>query len=237
MCAIFGIIGESKLDTLKKMSACQIYRGPDKQSFFIDKRNKVSIGMNRLSVIDKKYGKQPMLSHDKRYLGVFNGTIYNFNEIKNFLIRKKISFKTNSDTEVLMNAYSYWGKKSLNYFDGMWALGIFDFKTKKTLLSRDYVGQKPLFYYHNKNKLVFSSQLNGIFKYKKDFKISKTNYEDYLRFNHFPAPDTLYQNVKQVCPGEYLEFENKSIHTKKYWKVENGGDYNLFFPKRKKEDF
>ena len=106
MCAIFGIIGETNPTTLKKMSSCQIYRGPDSQNFFNDKKNKISIGMNRLSVIDKKNGKQPMLSYDKRYLGVFNGTIYNFNQIKNFLLKKKIIFKTNSDTEVLMNAFS-----------------------------------------------------------------------------------------------------------------------------------
>ena len=237
MCAIFGIIGETNPTTLKKMSSCQIYRGPDSQNFFNDKKNKISIGMNRLSVIDKKNGKQPMLSYDKRYLGVFNGTIYNFNQIKNFLLKKKIIFKTNSDTEVLMNAFSYWGKKSLNYFDGMWALGIFDFKTKKTLLSRDYVGQKPLFYYQDEGKLIFSSQLNGIFKYKTNFKISKRSYEEYLRFNYFPAPDTLYKEIKQVCPGEYLEFKSKKISIKNYWKIENGGNYNFFFSKRKKKEF
>ncbi len=237
MCAIFGVIGESNPTLLKKMSSCQIYRGPDKQSFFTDNKNKISLGMNRLSVIDKKNGNQPMFSYDKRYLGIFNGTIYNFKQIKSFLLKKKINFKTSSDTEVLMNAFSYWGKKSLNYFDGMWALGIFDFKQKKTLLSRDYVGQKPLFYYQDKSKLIFSSQINGIFKYKKKFEISKSHYEDYLRFNHFPAPITLYKDIKQICPGEYLEFKNKKSFTKKYWRVENGGDYNLFFPKRNKNEF
>ena len=87
--------------------------------------------MNRLAVIDKKGGSQPMLSHDKRYLIVFNGTIYNFKEIKKFL-EKKIKFKTNSDTEVLVNSYSYWGNKSFNHFDGMWATSIFDFKKRRS---------------------------------------------------------------------------------------------------------
>lgn len=191
--------------------------------------------MNRLSVIDRKNGKQPMFSYDKRYVGVFNGAIYNFKQIRDYLTKKKINFITNSDTEVLMNSYSYWGKKCFNHFDGMWAFAVFDLKTKNTLLSRDYVGQKPLFYFHDKKKLVFSSQLNGIFKYKDDFKISKNYYEDFLRFNHFPAPKTLYQKIKQVCPGEFIEFNNKSIKTKKYWNFENGGDYNLFFPKREKK--
>jgi asparagine synthase (glutamine-hydrolysing) len=173
MCAIFGIIGEINPATLRGMSSCQIYRGPDKQSFFIDKKNKFSIGMNRLSVIDKKYGTQPMFSYDKRYIIVFNGTIYNFNELKKFLSKKKINFNTNSDTEVLINAYSYWGNKCFNYFDGMWAVGIYDFKIKKFILSRDYVGQKPLFYYNHNEKLIFSSQINGIFKYSKKFNFKK----------------------------------------------------------------
>ena len=155
MCAIFGIIGETNLSLLKRMSSCQIYRGPDSQSFYENKKSNFSIGMNRLSVIDRKSGKQPMFSHDKRFIGVFNGTIYNFREIKNFLEKKKISFKTNSDTEVLINAYSYWGNKSFNYFDGMWASCIYDFKKQSVNLSRDYMGQKPLFYHKDKKKTNF----------------------------------------------------------------------------------
>ena len=115
----------------------------------------------------------------------------------------------------------------------MWAASIFDFKKKRMILSRDYVGQKPLFYYKKKEIVIFSSQLNGIFQYDNKFHISKKNYGNFLRFNHFPAPETLYQNINQVCPGEIIEFRNNKINSKKYWKVENGGDYNLFFPKRK----
>ncbi len=236
MCAIFGIIGNKNLSLLKKMSLCQIYRGPDSQSLLVDKKNNFSIGMNRLSVIDKKKGKQPMLSYDKRHVIVFNGTIYNFNEIKKILSKKKIPFKTNSDTEVLVNAYNYWGKKCFNYFDGMWAVGIFDYKKKKFILSRDYIGQKPLFYHKDKEKLIFSSQINGIFKYSNNFKISERNYEDYLRFNYFHAPNTLYKNIFQVCPGETIEFEKNSLKKKKYWKVEKKSDYNLFFRKKYKNE-
>jgi asparagine synthase (glutamine-hydrolysing) len=235
MCAIFGIIGETNLSLLKRMSSCQLYRGPDSQNFYENKKSNFSIGMNRLSVIDRKNGKQPMFSHDKRFIGVFNGAIYNFIEIKNFLEKKKISFKTNSDTEVLINAYSYWGNKSFNYFDGMWASCIYDFKKQSVNLSRDYVGQKPLFYYKDKKKLIFSSQINGIFEYRKKFSISKVNYEEYLRFNHFPAPKTLYKDIYQLCPGQYIEFNNKKITLKNYWKVENGGDYNIFFEHHNKK--
>lgn len=231
MCAIFGVIGKSDIRLLKKMSKSQLYRGPDDQKFFIDKKNKFSLGMNRLAVIDKKNGIQPMLSHNKRFVGVFNGAIYNFNEIKDFLIKKKIIFKTNSDTEVLMNAFSHWGKKSFNYFDGMWAVTIYDLKKKITFMSRDYVGQKPLFYSHNKDQLIFSSQINGIFEVKKDFEFSKKNTLEYFKFNHYPAPLTGYKNLFQVSPGEILEFKNKTVYKKKFWNIEKGGDYNHFFKK------
>ena len=231
MCAIFGIIGQSDIGLLKKMSKCQLYRGPDNQTFFTNKKFKISFGMNRLEVIDKKNGSQPMFSHDGRHLIIFNGTIYNFLEIKNFL-EKKINFKTNSDTEVLVNSFNYWGNKCFNYFDGMWAVAIYDFKKKTTFLSRDYVGQKPLFYNNKKDKLIFSSQINGIFKVEKNFEFSRKNTSEYFKFNHYPAPLTAYKNLLQVSPGEILEFRNNNIYKKIYWNIERGGNYNFFFKKK-----
>ncbi len=235
MCAIFGIIGKSDLQLLKKMSKCQFYRGPDKQSFFISKKNNISLGMNRLSVIDKKNGNQPMFSHDKRHLLVFNGAIYNFLEIRKYL-EKKISFKTNSDTEVLVNAFNYWGKKCFNYFDGMWASAIYDFKTQTTYLSRDYMGQKPLFYNQKHSNLIFSSQINGIFKVNNNFKFSIKNTKEYFRFNHYPAPLTGYEKIFQVSPGETILFNKNKISKKKYWDFAKGGDYNNLFKKNNDEE-
>ena len=131
MCAIFGIIGKSDIGLLKKMSKCQIYRGPDTQSFYINKKNKISLGMNRLAVIDKKKGHQPMFSHDKRYLLIFNGTIYNFLDLKKFLIRK-IRFNTNSDTEVLLYLYEEKGEDFVKLLNGIFSFVIYD-KKKDTL--------------------------------------------------------------------------------------------------------
>ena len=88
MCAIFGIIGKSDIGLLKKMSKCQLYRGPDNQAFYTSKNHKLSFGMNRLAVIDKKKGNQPMISHDGRHLIIFNGAIYNFLELKKDLSKK-----------------------------------------------------------------------------------------------------------------------------------------------------
>ena len=113
----------------------------------------------------------------------------------------------------------------------MWAAAIYDFKYNSTYLSRDYVGQKPLFFSHNKNNLIFSSQINGIFEVKNDFKFSEKNALEYFKFNHFPAPLTGYEKLFQVSPGEIISFKKNKISKKNYWNLEKGGDYNKFFEK------
>lgn len=235
MCAIFGIFGEYNVQTVHQMAKSQLSRGPDKTSFYFDKKKKVSFGMNRLAVIDKKNGNQPMISYDKRILTIFNGTIYNFNEIKKFLERKSIIFKTCSDTEVLVNAFSFWGDKCFNYFDGMWAAAFYDFRLNKVTLSRDYLGQKPLYYYRNKNKLIFSSQINGIFKYQNNFEISKKNLNLYYQFSHIPAPYTPYKKINQLIPGEIITIAKK-FNKKIFWDIAKGPNYNIFFKPQKKEN-
>jgi len=236
MCAIFGIIGEYNPKILRKMSSLQIARGPDSTGYYFHKNNRISIGMNRLAVIDKKNGIQPMFSYDKKICAIFNGTIFNFKEIKNFLEKKKVNFKTNSDTEVLVNSFAYWNVKCFEYFDGMWATAIYDKEKNYSVLSRDYLGQKPLFYHLNKNKLYFSSQLNGILAAsKKKFKLSNKNLRLYYQFSHFPAPLTVYDEIKQVKPGEIITFSNK-IKKKVFWDLSKGPNYNFFFKPKKIED-
>jgi len=189
MCAIFGTAGIANLKLIKEISRKQIFRGPDEQNFYVSDDNLVCLGNNRLSVIDKQNGKQPMFSFNKRFIAVFNGCIYNFLEIKKYLKSKNINFFTNSDTEVLVNAYMHFGEKSFNYFDGMWAIAIYDREEKKILLSRDYVGQKPLFYAKNDNYYIFSSQLNGIIIDKNiSTKLSKSNLKKYFTYSFIPAP-------------------------------------------------
>ena len=240
MCAIFGTIGNANLNLLKEISQKQIYRGPDKQSFFVSSDNLVSMGNNRLSVIDKKNGSQPMYSNNKRFVTVFNGCIYNFNEIRKFLQKKGIDFFTNSDTEVLVNAFQHFGNKTFNYFDGMWAVAIYDQENKQVTLSRDYVGQKPLFYTKSTNYYIFSSQLDGLLVDKKiSPKISNVNLKKYFAYSHVPAPNTIFDNIYQVQPGENLliDANNLKLEKKIYWDLLNGPDYNIFFSKIETKDF
>lgn len=236
MCAIFGIYGDYNPVLIKKMANCQKSRGPDNTSFYFNKKNKISLGMNRLSVIDRQKGNQPMISYDKKIYVLFNGVIFNFNEVRKFLEKKFIVFKTNSDTELLVNAFSYWGIKCFNYFDGMWAAAFYNIKNNTITLSRDYLGQKPLYYHINKKQLIFSSQIEGIFKYNKDFNVSKKNLELYYRFSHLPAPYTIYENIHKLRPAEILVLGNRKIKRKIFWDFSKGPDNNLFFRKQKKTD-
>ena len=231
MCAIFGIVGKSDLNLIKEISRTQIFRGPDKQDFYSD-ANLISIGNNRLAVIDVENGSQPMLSEDGRYVIVYNGCIYNFKEIKEYLISKNINFKTDCDTEVIVNSFMYFGTKCFNYFDGMWAIAIYDIKEKKCYLSRDYIGQKPLYYTVNKNYLLFSSQLKGILVDKKIKKrIKELSLKKYFSYSHIPAPLTIYEDIYQLEPGSFLEIDVKTLNIKKkiYWNILDGADNNLFF--------
>ena len=162
MCAIFGICGENNIDLLKKISKSQVYIGPDSQNFFFDENNKVNLGSNRLAVVDIDGGSQPMSVEKNNYVIVFNGCIYNFQTIKEFLKKNGVKFNTKSDTEVLLRSYIFFGDKCFNYFDGMWACAIYDKKKQLLLISRDYLGQKPIYYFSDDKKFIFSSEINGI---------------------------------------------------------------------------
>ncbi len=233
MCAIYGIIGQNNIELLQKMSKSQIFRGPDSQNFYNNKENNLCFGINRLAVIDRELGNQPMFSWNKKFILVFNGAIYNFKELRETLKKKKIIFKTNSDTEVLINSYAFWGEKAFNYFDGMWACCIYNLEKKEIILSRDYLGQKPLFYYKDKKKIVFSSQINSLFIDNKNFLISNENLKRYYSYSHTPAPYTIYKNIFQLRPGEILSIpiNNMEIKSKIFWDISDGPDFNDHFKK------
>ena len=240
MCAIFGILGKSDPILLKKISNSQLFRGPDSQESYFNNEKMFCFGNNRLNVIDKEGGKQPMYSEDKNILVIFNGAIYNFREIKKYLISKSVNFKTNSDTEVIANAYMYWGDKVFNYLDGMWALAIYDKKNNKIILSRDYIGQKPLFYLKKNNTFLFSSQMQALSLNDSEmFEINYNNLKKYLILSFLPAPYTIYKNIYQVEPGQNISINLDTLEIKKqmYWNLEDGPDYNIFFGKKSVQNF
>lgn len=151
MCGIVGFVDSSKNKekTIKSMMEKIKHRGPDENGFYID--NETALGHVRLSIIDLSTGSQPMLSSDKNYSIIFNGEIYNYQNLKKDLIKKGHKFNTNSDTEVLLNTYIEYKEKCLLKLRGMFAFVIYDKKENKIFGARDYFGIKPLYYYKTDN--------------------------------------------------------------------------------------
>ncbi len=227
MCGINGIVKLNK----KKVSRKEIdlmneeikHRGPDDQGIFLD--GNVGFGHLRLSIIDlSPRGHQPMnYSHKKSEIEiVFNGEIYNFQEIKDDLVRKGYKFISTSDTEVLGAAYLEFGFDCVNKFNGMFAFVIFD-KQKNILFgARDRFGKKPLKYYLDKDRFIFSSELKAILTQDVKREVDLEAVNEYLTLQYVPAPRTGFRNIFKLPQASYfvLNLDNKVMEIKKYWELE-----------------
>ena len=165
MCGIFGSISTNKLDKnlfVKQLNLIN-HRGPDDQGIWFNDNFTVGLGSKRLSIQDlSPLGHMPMFSNDNRYVIVFNGEIYNFKELKSLLINDQFEFKSNSDTEVVLNSYIKWGSDCLKKLEGMFAIAIFDNLTSELFLARDRVGEKPLYFWKYSGGLSFASELKQL---------------------------------------------------------------------------
>ena len=163
MCGIAGYIDKSNKYNaskvlVKKMTDEMIHRGPDAEGQWTD--DSVALGHRRLSIIDlDAQSNQPMVSHDGKYVIAFNGEIYNYIEIKKELLVKGAVFRTNSDTEVIIEAYRAYGTECFNCFNGMWAFALYDRKDEKLILSRDRFGIKPIYTLDNDAVFAFASEI------------------------------------------------------------------------------
>ena len=224
MCGITGIINKSDSrveELIHDMTDAIWYRGPDDSGYLIDEN--VALGHRRLSIIDLDNGHQPMYNADKTIAVVFNGEIYNHNQLRSELERTGFTFKSRCDTEVIVYLYEKYGKDCVKKLNGMFAFCIYDLKQGKLLLARDRMGQKPLFYYHNEKHLIFASTLRAL---KKNPDIPREfNYQsihDYLSLQYIPSPHSIYQKVFKLPPAHLMEFDISAgtMKVEAYWKVD-----------------
>lgn len=229
MCGITGFWDLNKkrskdLDVnIKNMTDCLYNRGPDDKGLWIDKKNCIAFGHRRLSILElTKLGKQPMFSKNKRFVISYNGEIYNYLEIKEELKKEGKHFKSNCDTEVLIESIDSWGiEKTLNKIAGMFSFAIWDSKKKKLYLARDRLGIKPL-YWSIQNKIFYFGSQPKCFmanKYwKKKIQIKSLLY--YFQFGYIAPPNSIFENTFQVQPGNYLSIDFKgSYQIKRYWNL------------------
>lgn len=224
MCGICGIFEFNKnieTDILKNMCNVLIHRGPDDQGIYV--KNNIGLGHRRLSIIDISCGHQPMSSQDKKIHIIYNGEIYNFLELKIELEEKGYKFVTKSDTEVLLASYIIYGKNCLKYICGMFVFAIFDERDNSIFIARDHIGIKPLVYYYDSERFVFSSELYSLLQYK-DIKraINIEALSDYISFQCVPYPQTMFENIYKLPPAHYLILKEKKLSITKYWEL----DYN-----------
>ncbi len=220
MCGFAGFFGSGDYDretVVTAMSEKIRHRGPDADGTFVD--DHVALGFRRLSIIDLALGMQPMHSADGRYVICFNGEIYNYKDIRKVLIKKHGAvFQTNSDTEVLLQTYIYYGERTASLLRGMFAFVIYD-KEKHTLYgARDAFGIKPFYYARMEDTLLFGSEIKAFLPhpaFKKE--VNKEALKMYLIFQYSPMEECLFKNVYKLQPGTYFTYDGSTFETKTYF--------------------
>jgi len=218
MCGIVGFNWEDK-DLIKRMHIEIKHRGPDDYGIFCDKN--ISLGHRRLSIIDlSKNGHQPMFNRNGDLSITFNGEIYNYKKVRKELIDKGYSFRSETDTEVILLGYEEYGEKILEKIDGMFAFAVWDSKNSKIFLARDRVGKKPIYYYFDKGKFIFASEIKAILEYEEvEREIDEQCFSDYLTLRFSSGNRTMFKSIKKLMPANYIICQSNKIQIKKYWKL------------------
>ncbi|GAJ38355.1 asparagine synthase (glutamine-hydrolyzing) [Saccharococcus caldoxylosilyticus] len=233
MCGLVGFIVKqsSNIDyetVIKQMSMTLSHRGPDDFGIWVDPNVGISLGHRRLSIIDlSPEGHQPMHSISNRYVVVFNGEIYNHQDIRNELLSQdpQITFRGRSDTEVMLAAFEKWGvKKAVEKFVGMFAFALWDKKERVLYLCRDRMGEKPLYYGWVGDTFMFASELKALTKHP-NFKqeVNRDALALYMRYSYIPSPYSIYKNIFKLQPGTLLtvDVEKNLENIEYYWSLKN----------------
>jgi asparagine synthase (glutamine-hydrolyzing) len=225
MCGITGIfafnlVGKFNLINVTAATQALQKRGPDHQDIYHD--NFVGLGHRRLSIIDTSAAAhQPMWDETKRHCIVFNGEIFNFPELKKELESKGHSFRTHSDTEVLLKLLILEGEKCLNKLNGFFAFCFYDRQEQTFLIARDRYGVKPLLYLFDEDKFIFASEMKSILAYGIEKEIDYTSLQTYLQLNYIPAPRTIFKRVLKLLPGCFLKVGGRQLAVGSYYTIKS----------------
>ena len=230
MCGICGVIGstdpEPTQNVVRQMLGQMHHRGPDDEGIFVD--GSVALGMRRLSIIDLGGGHQPVFNEDRTVVVVFNGEIYNFQELRTTLESRGYHFQTESDTEVIVYAYEEWGEDCVDHFEGMFAFALAETSKStrrgnpRVLLARDRLGIKPLYYALVDGNLIFASEVRSLLASGQvEPRLSQTALRSYLLFGSVVEPMTLVEGVYSLPPGHRITLSaagrHASVRPEPYW--------------------
>jgi asparagine synthase (glutamine-hydrolysing) len=226
MCGICGIYNHGsglpvERPALKAMNDLLIHRGPDDEGYYT--ADNVGLAMRRLSIIDLSTGHQPISNEDDTLWIVFNGEIYNFQELREGLLARGHKFKTKSDTEVILHLYEEKGADFPKELRGMFAIAIWDKRRKRLLLARDRIGKKPLYYAVTPSLFAFASELRALLAVPglpRDIDLKAV--DSYLTLQYIPSPMSVFKSIRKMEPASTLVFENGHLTTEKYWNLPLG---------------
>ncbi len=219
MCGIAGMVGKADPNVIRRMTNAMIHRGPDGGGYWFDRDEDIALGHRRLSIIDlRPEARQPMWDAIGRFVLVYNGEIFNYKSLRNQLISKGYAFQTESDTEVLLNGFSYWGRDIVHRLEGQFSFAVGDRKERSLFAGRDPLGVKPFMYARRKDGFLFASEAKALIQ--AEVSLSTPAYENlasYLSFSWTPHPASFFAGVEKLPPGHVLEWKNGQIRVEQYW--------------------
>ena len=231
MCGFAGFVGavENREEVLENMMNTIVHRGPDSEGKYVDAD--AALGFRRLSIIDlSKEGDQPLYNEDKTKVLVFNGEIYNYQELRRELVDAGHIFVSNTDSETLLHGYEEWGEALLDRLRGMYAFAIWDREAKKLFAARDIFGIKPLYYAQMNGTLLFGSEIKSFMEHPKYDKIfNEEALGNYLSFQFVPSNETFFKGVYCLQPGHYFTYEDQKMKITRYFEPHFTGDCKKSF--------
>ncbi|MBI5857844.1 MAG: asparagine synthase (glutamine-hydrolyzing) [Sphingobacteriales bacterium] len=229
MCGIAGFISSGYNEAqLREITTKLKHRGPDAEGFYFNQHAGFNIGLGhrRLSIIDlSAAASQPMHSHNGRYTMIFNGEIYNYQELRDSKLSGK-SWRSTSDSEVIVECFAQYGTACFGWLNGMFAIAIWDNEEKKLTLARDHVGIKPLYCYFDDGELIFASELKSIKTIKKNLAVNYSVIPAYLHLGYIPHPFSVYENTNKLSAGSFAEITISSsgsllFQEGSFWKIQD----------------
>ena len=231
MCGFAGFVGEveNREQVLKAMMNTIIHRGPDSEGAYIDEE--AALGFRRLSIIDlSEIGDQPLYNEDRTKVLVFNGEIYNYQELREKLTEAGHVFVSNTDSETLIHGYEEWGESLVERLRGMYAFAIWDTKENKLFAARDIFGIKPLYYAQMNETLMFGSEIKSFMEHPKFDKVFREEaLGNYLSFQFVPTNETFFKGVFCLQPGHYFVYQNGEMKITRYFEPNFTGDNQKSF--------
>ncbi len=226
MCGITGILHfNSQLvdrDLLRRMNDTMVHRGPDGTGLFV--KGRIGLGHRRLSIIDLHTGEQPMGTADGDVQVVFNGEIYNFLELKSDLVKRGHVFRTRSDTETILHGYREWGDDFVTRLRGMFAIALWDAPRRRLLLVRDRLGKKPLYYYCDRQRLVFGSEMKALLADPTiPRELDTAALDAYLSFGYVPSPLSIFKGIRKLPPAHQAVCQDGALDIRAYWDLDMSG--------------